>query len=87
MSVIDREWLEARISKTKELIEAHEDALLALTVGGVQQYSLNTGQTQQTVTKTNIGSLRAAIGMLENRLKQLEGDLCGTGVVRVIPGF
>jgi hypothetical protein len=61
----DEAWLDARIAKTKLMIIAIEDAILALSTGGVQSYSLNTGQTQQTVTKANISSMRGTLKELE----------------------
>jgi hypothetical protein len=85
MSVIDREWLEARVTATKALIVAYENAILAL-AGGAQSYSLDTSQTRQTVTKADLGSLRLQLNELENRLAVLDARLCGAGT-RVIPGF
>jgi hypothetical protein len=84
--VIDTEWLEARIAKTKVLIEAYEDAILSLSSGAVLQYSLDTGQTRQTVTKQQIGSLRLVLDELENRLSTLEARLCGAST-RIVPNW
>lgn len=83
---IDRDWLQARIDKTKLLIEAYEDAILALSTDGIFQYSLDTGQTRQMVTKQQLGSLRLQLESLENRLATLQARLCG-GSVYVKPGF
>lgn len=85
MSVITREWLEARVTATKALIVAYENAILAL-AGGAQSYSLDTGQTRQTVTKADLGSLRLQLNELENRLSVLDARLCGAGT-NVVPGF
>jgi hypothetical protein len=79
-------WLEARIARTKELIVKYEDAIDALSTGAVQSYSLDTGQTRQTVTKHQLGSMRLQLDSLENRLATLQARLCG-GSTRVIPGF
>lgn len=78
MAVIDTAWLEARIARKKELIIAYENAIEAL-AGGAQQYTLNTGQTTQSVTKANLGSLRVALNGFENDLATLEARLCGAG--------
>lgn len=83
---MDREWLEARIATTKVLIVAYEDAILALSTDGVFQYSLDTGQTRQMVTKQQLGSLRLQLEALENRLATYQARLCG-GSVYVKPGF
>lgn len=82
----DAAWLADRITKTKELIIAYEDAILALSTGA-QSYTLNTGQTQQTVTKGNIASLRDTLKWLESRLANLQADQCGGGATHVTPGF
>jgi hypothetical protein len=81
----DREWLEARIAKTKEMIEATEEAILALE-SGAQSYHLDTGQTRQIVTKAQLSQLRNALNALDNRLATLQARLCG-GHVHGVPGF
>jgi hypothetical protein len=82
----DAAWQEARITKTKELILAYEEAILALSTGA-QSYTLNTGQTQQTVMKGNLASLRDTLKWLETRLANLQADACGGGATHVTPGF
>lgn len=79
-------YLGARIAKTKELIEAYEDATLAL-AGGAQSYTFDTGQTRHTVTKFDLEKLNAMIDTLYNRLAMLEARLTGSGVVNVRPGW
>lgn len=86
LSSEDRAWIEERITKTKALIVAYEDALLAL-AGGAQMYSLDTGQTRQTVTKANVASMKTILTELEERLSLLQGRLRGTNVIHVIPRF
>lgn len=86
MTIDDNAWIEARIVKTKTLIEGYEDGLLALATGA-QTYSLDTGQTRQTVTKANVASMRDALGVLENRLATLEQRRYGCRSVHVRPGF
>lgn len=82
---IDASYLDAKIAKTKELIERHEDAILKI-VGGAQQYSLDTGQTRQMVTKANLATIRSALAELENRLEVLCSRRDGNAVV-VRPGW
>jgi hypothetical protein len=82
----ESDWLDARIARTKELIVLVEDALDALSTGAVLSYSLDTGQSRQTVTKQSIGSLRIYLDSLENRLATLTARRCGT-MTRVIPGW
>jgi hypothetical protein len=76
----DAEWIAKRITATEASIEAHEAALTAL-AGGAQSYSLDTGQTRQTVTKANLTEIRNALNSLENRRATLKARLCGGGVI------
>lgn len=81
----DAYWA-ARIATVKALIAKYDDALLALSTGAVQQYSLDTGQTRMMVMKANLTSLRETRNELLNELATLEARVCGAGV-HVIPGF
>jgi hypothetical protein len=74
----DSTWIQARITRTKELIVIYEDALASI-ASGAQTYSLDTGQTRQVVTKADVASLRMNLSHLENRLSMLELKLCGGG--------
>ena len=85
-NLMDAAYLEARITKTKGLIEAYEDAMLALATGA-QTYKLDTGQTVQSVTKADLGSMRLVLDGLMNRCATMEARLNGSGVVQVIPGW
>lgn len=82
-----RDFWVARIEKTKELIEQWEDAVLALTTGQIQSYTLNTSQTQQTVTRYNLAALQAAIDGMYNRLATLEARVYGCGRTNVRPDW
>jgi hypothetical protein len=84
--LIDVPWIEERIMVTKTMILAYEAAILALS-NGVVQYSLDTGQSRQSVTKHQLGSLRLQLTDLENRLQTLQNQLAGAGTVYVRPGF
>lgn len=83
----DDQWIEDRIAATKAMIIAFEDAILALSVGGLQQsYTLDTGQTRQVVTKADLGTIRNTLSSLENRLATLQARLRGS-TTHVVPGF
>lgn len=79
-------WLESRICAAESAIVKYEDAILQLSTGAVQSYTLDTGQTRQTVTKANLTELRHALSGLENRREVLRAKLYG-GTVNVRPGF
>lgn len=77
---IDNAWLDARITRAKELIVIYEDAIEAVgTIG--QSYTLDTGQSRQTVTKGDIGSMRLMLQAQENRLSTLCARRFGAGHV------
>lgn len=77
---MDRQFEEQRLARLKELIVIYEDALAAL-AGGAQSYTLDTGQTKQTVTRANLASLQASYDSLYNRYTTLRARLNGDGQV------
>lgn len=74
----DSTWLDARITAVEALIVKHEDAISAL-VGGAQSYTLDTGQTRQSVTKANLAELRISLAELESRRSELRLRRNGAG--------
>lgn len=84
----NRAWLDARIAKTRELIEKYEDAILNLETSSdsYASYTIETAQTRETFTKTNLAQLRSALLMLENRLATLEARRYGRSII-ARPGF
>lgn len=75
---MDCAFVQDRITAVKAQIIAYETAILALTTGGIASYTLNTGQTTQTVTKLDIEKMDKAVDSLMNRLATLEAR-CGKG--------
>ena len=80
-------FMQERITATKALIVAHEDALLALGNGGVQSYQLDTGQSDQRVTKMDVKDLQTTVDSLYNTLATLEARCTGNGVIIGRPAF
>lgn len=80
-------FMQDRITKTKALIIAYEDALLALGTGGVQEYRLDTGQSDQKVTKMDVKDLQNTVDSLYNTLATLEARCTGNGVLIGRPAF
>lgn len=68
------------------MIVAYEDAATAL-ASGVQSYTLDTGQSRQTVTKLDLVALQRTINSLYNRCVTLEARLNGSGTVTVGPAW
>lgn len=83
----DTQFLKDRIDATKTQIIAYESAIDALVTGGVQSYTLDTGQTNQTVTKLNLSSLQKTLDSLMNRLATYEARLYGCGTTIGRPGW
>jgi len=85
---MDREFLEARITATKAAIVAYEDAITFLgTQGGIQSYTLDTGQNRQLVTRADIPAMNRMINSLYNRCATLQTRLTGSGVITARPGW
>ena len=84
---MSRAYIQERIDKTKLLIAAYEDAALALVNGGIQSYTIDTGQTRQTVTRESVATLNAQIDVLYNRIATLEARLGQGNTTRVRPAW
>jgi hypothetical protein len=85
---MDSTFLQARIDATKTQIIAFEGALTAFAANGaLQSYTIDTGQTDQTVTRANLTQLRNTVTSLYNQLATLEARLTGGGSTQVIPGW
>jgi len=79
---MDATFLAERITQTKLVIIAYEDAILALTgAGAIEEYMLNTGQSIQKVTRSNLKELNDTLDGLYNRLCTMQARQTGGGVV------
>ena len=85
---MDAAYLTERITKTKAIISAYEDAILALGVaGGIESYTLDTGQARQVVTRYDLDKLNQTLGSLYNRLCVFQSRLTGGGVTIARPAW
>ena len=84
---MDPTFIQARIDATKLQIVAYEDAALALGTGGVQSYTLDTGQTRQTVTRMDLDAIQDTINSLYNRCATLEARLTGANSTTARPAW
>jgi hypothetical protein len=82
----ERVWLDERIAAKRAAILAFETGILAL-AGGAQSYSLDTGQTRQVVTKSNLSEMRNMIARLESDLSTLMLRRFGCANLQVRPGW
>lgn len=69
--------IQQQIADLQAAIAAARAARLAIITGTTAQYSLSTGQTQQSVTKLNPATLQTQILSMENELQLLQNKLCG----------
>lgn len=83
---MDTAFLKESLATTKALIRAYEAASLALG-NGVQSYTLDTGQSRQTVTKLDLGMLNKTLDSLYNRCATMEARLTGSGTVTIRPAW
>jgi len=82
------DFYSARIEQVQAQIIAFEDALTAFAANGaVQSYTIDTGQTTQTVTRSNLSQLRNTVTSLYNQLATLEARVNGCGTVQARPGW
>lgn len=80
---MDRAFIQARIDATKLQIVAYENASLALGTNNVQSYTLDTGQSRQTVTRADLIAIQNTIASLYNQCATLEARLNGNGGIGV----
>lgn len=72
------QWIRDRIAAKKAQLLALDEAITKV-ASGAQSYQLNTGQSQQLVTKANLGSMRLVVKDLEADILALEARLgCGS---------
>lgn len=83
-------FLAAQLEQTEQMITATNTAIIAI-LGGAQSYTLDTGQSRQTVTKSTLGELRLALRELDNRRKEIRSELGlpsgGTLSTHIVPAF
>ena len=79
--------LKTQLAATQASITAYQAAIDALVVGGVQSYTLDTGQNVQTVTKLNLAGLQRTLDSLYNRCATMEARLNGSGTLTARPAW
>ena len=81
------EYIQTRIAATEALIESYEAAVLSLSTNDLQSYTLDTGQSSQTVTRKDLSRLNSDIDKLYSRLSMLHQRLNGNSSRVMRPGF
>lgn len=84
---MDNQFIEDRIAARKLLVVQLEEAIFQLSFNNISQYTLNTGQTVQTVTKRDIVTLEKLLSSTLNGIAELEARLNGSGTVIAGPAW
>ena len=79
-SVFTTTYIQTQIDSIKTIIEAYQVAILALATGTVDRYTINTGQTTQSVTKRDLSRMRLELNGLMSDLQTWDDMLNGTGL-------
>lgn len=74
-------FLSDQLAVIEASIVAHQAAAAELASGGIQSYTFNSGQTQQTVTYAQIDALNRVIDELYNRYTVLAARVNGATVI------
>lgn len=77
---MDATYVKERITAIKAQITALETAILELTTGQVQQYTLDTGQSRQVVIVQDVPRLQKTLDGLYNQLATFCARLNGSGI-------
>lgn len=83
---LDLEWEQARLDKTKAIINALDDAILQLSTTGILEYHLDTGQSKQRVTRQDVARMTEMRAVLFNQYDALCARRTNGGAIQVIPG-
>ena len=84
---MDYTYWSDQLTKAKALAAALFDAITALSIGGIQSYELDTGQTKQRVTKLDLTALQTQLDSVLNLVATLEARVNGSGVVTGRPAW
>lgn len=80
-------FIQARITSIEAQIAGLETAIEAIQSGGVQSYTIDTGQTRRTVTKLEIRSAQISLNSLINQHAVLNAHLNGCGTSQTLPAW
>lgn len=83
----DRQWDLERLAVVEDTIRKIEKAILELSTGAVLSYSLDTGQSRQSVTKQSLGQLNNLRANLLNERQSLRRRLGCGGSKQMAPGW
>jgi hypothetical protein len=79
-------FLQDRIKITEDMIVLYEEAITFLISNPTQSYKLDTGETEQEVTRHNVNNLQDKLDSLYNRLTVLNKRFCSRPTINA-PGW
>lgn len=85
MAINETTFIESRITAAQAAL-TQVDAAIATVLGGGQSYSLDSGQTRQTVQRGSLESLQKLKEHYENQILVLNRRLCGSATI-MQPGW
>ncbi len=71
MALTNYEFLTQQITAAQNAIMAYNEARIQLGTSGIQSYTIDTGQSKQTVTRANLTEIQNMINSLNNELAVL----------------
>lgn len=80
-SVFTESFISDRMTAIQAMIVAYETAITSLSSGTTKSYTINTGQTTETVTKKDLVRLQQGLDELIGRLQYWDHLLCNTGTI------
>lgn len=80
-SVFTETYIRDRMAAIQVMIEEYETAITALASGTTRSYTINTGQTVETVTKKDLVRLQEGLDGLIGRLQFWDFKLCNSGTI------
>ena len=80
-SVFTESYIDDRMTAIQAMIEAYETAITTLSSGTTRSYTINTGQTIETVTKKDLFRLQQGLDWLIGRLQYWDHLKCNTGTI------
>ena len=83
----DADYYAKKLEALEKTITAYEDAHHALAINQVASYTLDTGQSKQTVTRLNLTEIRKTIDSLTNRREIYRARAFGSGSFTAGPNW
>lgn len=81
------EFDKQQLQKLKERLQAYQEAELALITDGISSYTLDTGQTRQTVTTNDLPAIERVISRIQSQIDVYYTRVYGCGTRTTRPAW